>query len=102
MAWEFLDMKASLCAYIFMAKALKKVEKSLKGKIILQFVIDEEPMAASHFGTRYLLDKGYIGDAAIVGEPGLKKITIGNKGGYRFKDRSIWRCGTYRIARMGK
>lgn len=80
-----LDMKSALCCYIFMAKALLKFEKELKGKICLQFVIDEEPMAASHFGTRYLLEKGYTGDAAIVGEPGARKITIGNKGGYRFK-----------------
>lgn len=80
-----LDMKSALCCYIFMAKALLKFEKELNGKICLQFVIDEEPMAASHFGSRYLLEKGYTGDAAIIGEPGTKKITIGNRGGYRFK-----------------
>lgn len=80
-----LDMKSALCCYVFMAKALLKFPKEIKGKILLQFVIDEEPMAASHFGTRYLLEKGYLGDAAIVGEPGSKKITIGNRGGYRFK-----------------
>lgn len=80
-----LDMKSALCCYIFMAKALLKFQNELNGKICLQFVVDEEPMAASHFGTRYLLEKGYIGDAAIVGEPGTRKITIGNKGGYRFK-----------------
>jgi len=80
-----LDMKSALCCYIFMAKALLKFEMELKGKILLQFVIDEEPMAASHFGTRYLLEKGYTGDAAIIGEPGTRKITIGNRGGYRFK-----------------
>ena len=80
-----LDMKSALCCYIFMAKALLKFEKELNGKILLQFVIDEEPMAASYFGTRYLLEKGYIGDAAIIGEPGARKITIGNRGGYRFK-----------------
>lgn len=80
-----LDMKSALCCYIYMAKALSKFEKELKGKICLQFVIDEEPMAASHFGTKYLLEKGYTGNAAIVGEPGTRKITIGNKGGYRFK-----------------
>lgn len=80
-----LDMKSALCCYIFMAKALLKFESELKGKVCLQFVIDEEPMAASHFGTRYLLEKGYVGDAAIIGEPGTKKITIGNRGGYRFK-----------------
>lgn len=80
-----LDMKSALCCYIYMAKALLKFEKELNGKICLQFVIDEEPMVASHFGTRYLLEKGYTGDAAIIGEPGAKKITIGNRGGYRFK-----------------
>ncbi|HIE41104.1 MAG TPA: M20 family peptidase [Candidatus Aenigmarchaeota archaeon] len=80
-----LDMKSALCCYIFMAKALLKFERELKGKILLQFVIDEEPMAASHFGISYLLEKGYTGDAAIIGEPGTRKITIGNRGGYRFK-----------------
>ena len=80
-----LDMKSALCCYIFMAKTLLKFEKELNGKICLQFVIDEEPMAASHFGTRYLLEKGYVGDAAIIGEPGTYKITIGNRGGHRFK-----------------
>jgi acetylornithine deacetylase len=80
-----LDMKSALCCYIFMAKTLLKFEKELKGKVTLQFVIDEEPMAASHFGTRYLLEKGYTGDAAIIGEPGTRKIVLGNKGGYRFK-----------------
>ena len=80
-----LDMKSALCCYIYMAKALLKFEKELKGRICLQFVIDEEPMAASHFGTQHLLEKGYTGNAAIVGEPGTRKITIGNKGGYRFK-----------------
>ncbi|MGB9911275.1 MAG: M20 family metallopeptidase [Microgenomates group bacterium] len=80
-----LDMKSALCCYVFMIKALLDFEKELKGKVLLQFVIDEEPMAASKFGTYYLLEKGYTGDAAIIGEPGAQKITIGNKGGYRFK-----------------
>jgi len=79
------DMKASLACYVYMAKALSKYESELQGKIMLQFVIDEEPMAASHFGTWYLLENGYLGDAAIIGEPGMKKIRIGNRGGYRFK-----------------
>lgn len=80
-----LDMKSALCCYVYMAKTLQKYEREINGKICLQFVIDEEPMAASQFGTRYLLEKGYKGDAAVVGEPGTKKITIGNRGGYRFK-----------------
>ncbi|MBU4369613.1 ArgE/DapE family deacylase [Patescibacteria group bacterium] len=80
-----LDMKSALCCYVYMAKALLKVKDKLKGKICLQFVIDEEPIAASHFGTHYLLEKGYLGNAAIIGEPGTRKVTIGNRGGYRFK-----------------
>lgn len=80
-----LDMKASLAAYVFMAKALFKFKEKLRGRILLQFVVDEEPMAASLFGTAFLLKKGFKGKAAIVGEPGSHKITIGNKGGYRFK-----------------
>lgn len=80
-----LDMKAALACYVYMAKAFSKYEKELKGKICLQFVIDEEPMASSPFGTQYLLEKGYTGNAAIIGEPGSHKITIGNRGGYRFK-----------------
>jgi len=80
-----LDMKSALACYIYMAKALVKFQEQLKGKVCLQFVIDEEPMAASDFGTNYLLGKGYTGDAAIIGEPGAHKVTIGNRGGYRFK-----------------
>jgi succinyl-diaminopimelate desuccinylase len=80
-----LDMKSSLAAYIYAAKALLRFSGKLSGKIIFQFVIDEEPIAASFFGTFNLLEKGFVGDAAIIGEPGTHKITIGNRGGYRFK-----------------
>jgi len=80
-----LDMKSALSCYVFAAKALLKFQKELKGKICLQFVVDEEPMAASRFGTCYLLEKGYRGDAAIIGEPGTKRVIIANRGGYRFK-----------------
>lgn len=80
-----LDMKSALCCYIFMIKALLKFEGELEGKILLQFVVDEESMASSPFGTRYLIERKYTGDAVIIGEPGTKKIAIGNRGGYRFK-----------------
>jgi acetylornithine deacetylase/succinyl-diaminopimelate desuccinylase-like protein len=73
------DMKASLAAYIAMAEILLKCEDRLNGEVQLQFVVDEETMASSPFGTQYLLDLEYTGDAAIVGEPGTYKICIGNK-----------------------
>lgn len=80
-----LDMKSVLAAYIFVAKALFEFKNMIGGKICFQFVVDEEPMAASEFGTAYLLKSGFTGEAAVVGETGDHKITIGNKGGYRFK-----------------
>lgn len=79
------DMKSALVAYVYAARALLKFLEKVPGKICLQFVIDEEPMAASCFGTFNLLERGIMADAAIVGETGTHKITIGNKGGYRFK-----------------
>lgn len=79
------DMKASLAIFVFVAKALVSLNLKLKGNLILTFVVDEEPGAYSKYGTQYLLDQGLKGDAAIVAEPGNKKICIGHRGGYRFK-----------------
>lgn len=78
------DMKASLAAFVAMSEILLKYEDLLGGRVQLQFVVDEETFASSPFGTKYLLEQGLGGDAAIVGEPGTKKICIGNRGGYRF------------------
>lgn len=79
-----LDMKASLSAYVFALKALKDVGVSLDGRLILEFVVDEEPGACSDIGTKYLLSRGIRAKAAIVAEPG-GQIGIGHRGGYRFK-----------------
>ncbi len=79
------DMKASLVSFIYIAKAIKELGLSLNGKLILTFVVDEEPGGCSDYGTKFLLNNGISGDGAIVAEPGMKKIAIGHKGGYRFK-----------------
>lgn len=79
------DMKSALSSYVYIAKALFQYKSKLRGKVCLQFVVDEEPMASSPYGTRYLLEKDYTGDAAIVAELLSSKINIGNMGGYRFK-----------------
>ncbi len=40
----------------------------------------------SPYGTRYLLDHGYLaGEGAIIGEPGNAMIAIGHRGLYRFR-----------------
>ncbi len=79
------DMKGSLTAYMYAAKALAEVGVQLDGRLILAFVVDQEPGASSAWGTAYLLSKGLLAKAAVVGEPGTGKIAVGHRGGYRFK-----------------
>jgi len=57
----------------------------LEGRLILEFVVDEEPGGCSEFGTAYLLKQGVRAKTAIIGKPGTSKIAIGNRGGYRFR-----------------
>jgi acetylornithine deacetylase len=80
-----LDMKASLSVFVFAARALLEAGIEPGGDLILTFVVDEEPGAVSPFGTAYLLDHGLAATAAIVAEPENTNVTIGHRGGYRFK-----------------
>lgn len=80
-----LDMKATLSAYVYAAKALKDAGLKIRGKLILAFVVDEESGACSQLGTKYLLDRGLVPKACIIGENGTKYIRIGQRGTYRFK-----------------
>jgi len=80
-----LDMKSSLAAMVYTIGTLYQLDLELKGNLVATFVVDEEPGACSEIGTKYLLERGLTGDAAIVCEPGIKKICIGTKGGYRLK-----------------
>jgi len=80
-----LDMKASLSAYLFAVQALLGEKVKLDGRLTLEFVVDEESGAASPYGTKFLLQKGIIAKAALIGEPGTGKIAIGHRGGYRFR-----------------
>jgi acetylornithine deacetylase/succinyl-diaminopimelate desuccinylase-like protein len=80
-----LDMKATLAAYIYAAKALKQANVKLKGKLILAFVVDEETGACSPYGTQYLLEKGLVPKACLIGEHGTHYVRTGQRGGYRFK-----------------
>jgi acetylornithine deacetylase len=79
------DMKGTLSAYVYALKALMDVGVKLDGRLILEFTVDEEPGGCSEFGTAYLLKQGIRARVAIIGEPGTNKISIGNRGGYRFK-----------------
>lgn len=79
------DMKATLSAYVFAVKALVGEKVKLEGRLILEFVVDEEAGASSKYGTDFLIKKGITAKAAIIGEPGTQKIAIGHRGGYRFR-----------------
>lgn len=79
------DMKGTLSAYVYAVKALLDVGVRLDGRLILEFVVDEEPGGCSEFGTAFLLKRGIRARAAIIGDPGTSKIAIGTRGGYRFK-----------------
>lgn len=84
-----LDMKGTLSAYVFAVKALLAEKIKLDGRLMLTFVVDEESGASSRFGTDFLLKKGIVAKAALIGEPGTTKIAIGHRGGYRFRITTI-------------
>ncbi len=80
------DAKAQIAAFLYAAHALREAGITLAGRLTLAFVVDEEPGACSPYGTRYLLEQGLLqGDAAIIGEPGNSKVSIGHRGLYRFR-----------------
>jgi succinyl-diaminopimelate desuccinylase len=83
------DAKAQIAAFIYAAHALELAGIRLAGNLKLAFVVDEETGACSPYGTRYLLEQDLLsGNAAIVGEPGDRKVAIGHRGVYRFKIRT--------------
>jgi succinyl-diaminopimelate desuccinylase len=80
------DAKAQIAAFIYAAHALRTADIALAGHLTLAFVVDEESGACSPYGTRYLLEQGWLdGDSVIVGEPGNTQITTAHRGLYRFR-----------------
>jgi succinyl-diaminopimelate desuccinylase len=71
------DMKGGLGALL---TSLTKIVSfnNLRGHLILMAVADEE--TGGEFGTRFLLEKGYKGDACLIAEPSGQNPTIGQKG----------------------
>lgn len=80
-----LDMKATLSAYVYAVVALVQEAVKLDGRLVLAFVVDERSGSLGGLGTKYLLEKGFVAKAAIIGEPGSNNIAIGHRGGYRFR-----------------
>ncbi len=85
-----LDMKASLSMCLFAVQALIDAGVQPGGTLALAFVVDEEPGAYSPFGSAYLLEHDLASftngtAAALVAEPMNDNVTIGHRGGYRFR-----------------
>lgn len=80
------DAKAQIAAFVYATHALREAGITSAGKVILAFVVDEEPGACSRYGTQYLFERGLLhGNAAIIGEPGNSQVSTGHRGLYRFR-----------------
>jgi acetylornithine deacetylase/succinyl-diaminopimelate desuccinylase family protein len=62
------DMKGGLAAQAFAAKAVVESGVRLRGDLILEAVVGEEVMA-HEIGASAVLERGYLTDVAVVGEP---------------------------------
>ena len=70
-------MKGSLASIMLMLKALKDHDARFPGTLMAQFPIGEE---MDEPGTKALLARGYVGDAAITMEPTDDRIGPGTRG----------------------
>ena len=77
-----VDAKGPLAAMIIAAAALAH-ESALQAKVLLVSAVEEE---ATSKGIKHVIKHGLKADYAIFGEPsGVENITIGYKGGLKFK-----------------
>ena len=70
------DMKGGLMSSIFALKTIIDLDIPIKGKVIIESVVDEEFGGAN--GSLSCVKKGYTGDFAIIAEPTVMKICISN------------------------
>lgn len=70
------DMKGGLAAAIFALKTIVDLNISIKGKVILESVVDEEFGGGN--GTLACVKKGYEGDFAVIMEPTALNICVSN------------------------
>ncbi len=76
------DMKGGIVSMILALKAIIESNISLNGNLLLALVVDEE---ISGIGTKDLLKKGYVADAAIVGECTNLKVHNSHRGILNFE-----------------
>jgi len=70
------DMKGGLMSSIFALKTIIELDIPIKGKVIIESVVDEEYGGGN--GTLACVKKGYEGDFAIISEPTFMNICVSN------------------------
>jgi len=76
------DMKGGLAAMLEALKCLVMEEDKLRGSIVFQGVVDEE---VTGHGTEHLIESGFKGNYAIVGEPTDLYPCIAQRGSATFE-----------------
>jgi formylaminopyrimidine deformylase len=67
------DMKSALASFLFALEVLRRHDVRLGGTVVFQSVIGEE---AGEPGTRSAIDRGHVGDLAIVGESSRARALV--------------------------
>lgn len=70
------DMKGGIISSIFALKTILDLNIPIKGKVIIESVVDEEFGGAN--GSLACIKKGYRGDFAIITEPTVMKVCVSN------------------------
>lgn len=70
------DMKGGIISSIYALKSIIDLDIPIKGKVIIESVVDEEFGGAN--GSLACVKKGYTGDFAIIAEPTSMNICISN------------------------
>lgn len=78
------DMKGALCCALFAVRALRKAGVQLEGSVMIQSVAGEED---GGLGTLAAIERGHVGDAAIVLEPTELIVAPAQAGALSFRIR---------------
>jgi acetylornithine deacetylase len=73
------DMKAGVAMNLFVVEALEELQLRLAGDLVFETVVDEEFGGVN--GTLAGRLRGYVADAAVVGEPSFLRICAAQRGG---------------------
>lgn len=76
------DMKSGLCCAVFALAAVREAGVELDGRVLIQSVVGEED---GGLGTLAAVERGHVGDAAIVLEPTERIVAPAQAGALNFR-----------------